>query len=416
MIHTRYTHTARHVVLRLVPCGIAGLVIAASALCLTAQATPPAQVGANPKPAPKFTMPPPTPNDTLISPEVEKDGYVIFRLYAPEAKTVKLQAEGPESTPGMTMESMMASYAGFPMEKGADGVWSIRFGPIQPGIYRYNFLVDGVAATDPRNPASSESLNQVRSMYEVPGAAFMETGKDTPHGAIASIEYYSKATDGMRRMHVYTPPGYEVGSAKCPVLYLLHGGGDSDDSWPTVGRAGAILDNLIASGKALPMIVVMPAGHVSRNFRLNSVMGHDAFNDDLIDTIVPYIDSHYRTVADRNHRALAGLSMGGWQSLTVSLTRPDLFAYVGIFSSGWFQDSLGKEEETTLVRYKASGLTYKLFWMGAGKLDIAFANAHATETELRKYGIEPVFHESEGFHAWNNWRDYLNLFAPQLFR
>jgi enterochelin esterase-like enzyme len=395
---------------------IACLSIASFTLCLQGQSTPPSQAGEKPMTQPKFSRQAPTPNETLISPEVGKDGYVIFRLYAPDATTVKLQAEGPEATPGMTTQAMMGAYKGVAMEKGAAGVWTIRFGPIQPGIYRYNFLVDGVATTDPRNPDTSQALNQARSLYEVPGAAFMETGKDAPHGAIASIDYFSKATGSMRRMHVYTPPGYEAGCAKYPVLYLLHGAGDSDDSWPTVGRAGSILDNLIAAGKATPMIVVMPAGHVSRNFTMNGIMGHDAFNDDLTDNVVPYIDTNYRSIADREHRAVAGLSMGGWQTLTVSLTRPELFAYVGIFSSGWFKDSIGAEEESTLVKYKASGLSFKYFWMAAGKQDIAMVNAHATEATLKQYGINPVFHESEGFHAWNNWRDYLALFAPQLFR
>jgi enterochelin esterase-like enzyme len=370
------------------------------------------------QPAPTFRMPPPTPNDTLVSPEVTPDRHVTFRLYAPDATTVKVQSEGPEATPGATTKDIMAGYAGVPMTRGADGVWTAQIGPIQPGVYRYTFLVDGVSTTDPRNPDSSESLTQVKSMYEVPGADWMEYNKDVPHGAIASIMYFSAATNGMRRMHVYTPPGYEKGNTNLPVLYLLHGGGDSDDSWPTVGRAGAILDNLIAAQKAVPMIVVMPAGHVSRTFRLTNpnAMGHDRFNEDLTGTVVPYIEAHYRTIADRDHRAIAGLSMGGLQALTISLTRSDLFAYSGIFSSGWFPTALQNEEQTTIARYRDSGKPFKLFWMGVGKQDIAFANAHASETLIEKAGIKPVFHESEGFHAWNNWRDYLETFAPQLFK
>jgi len=363
-------------------------------------------------------MPPPTPNDTLVSPEVSADRHVTFRLYAPDATTVKVQSEGPEATPGATTKDVTAGYAGVPLTKGADGVWTAQIGPIQPGVYRYTFVVDGVSTTDPRNPDSSESLTQVKSMYEVPGADWMEYSKDVPHGAIASIMYFSAATNGMRRMHVYTPPGYEKGNTNLPVLYLLHGGGDSDDSWPTVGRAGAILDNLIAAQKAVPMIVVMPAGHVSRTFRLTSpnAMGHDQFNEDLTGTVVPYIEAHYRTIADRDHRAIAGLSMGGLQVLTISLTRSDLFAYSGIFSSGWFPTALQNEEQTTIAGYRASGKPFKLFWMGVGKQDIAFANSHASETLIEKAGIKPVFHESEGFHAWNNWRDYLKIFAPQLFK
>ena len=168
-------------------------------------------------------------------------------------------------------------------------------------------------------------------------------------------------------MHVYTPPGYEHDSKTYPVLYLLHGGGDTDDSWPTVGRAGAILDNLIAEHKAVPMIVVMPAGHVSRDFQLQSglnTMGHDKFNGDLTGSVIPYIDKNYRTVADRNHRALAGLSMGGLQTLDISLSRSDLFAYVGVFSSGWFPTMREQEEQTDLASYKASGQPFKLCGSG----------------------------------------------------
>jgi enterochelin esterase-like enzyme len=367
---------------------------------------------------PAFAPPAPTPNDTLRSPEVHTDGHVTFRLYAPKAQSVTLHAEGAEATPGMTADELAKRAGGYTMARGENGVWSYDLGPIQPGAYRYSFTVDGVQTTDPRNPVSSETLNSVRSIYEVTGAPFEEYKADVPHGAIASVWYNSHAVGGLRRMHVYTPPGYEKGDQRYPVFYLLHGGGDTDDSWPTVGRAGAILDNLIAAHQAAPMIVVMPAGHVSRDFQLRTgqnTMGHDQFNEDLTGSVVPYIDSAYRTVADREHRALAGLSMGGLQALTVSLINSDLFSYIGIFSSGWFQNMREQVEKTDLTQYKTSGKPYKLYWVGVGKLDIAYANSGATVELLKKYGITPVTHESEGFHAWNNWRDYLHIFAPQLF-
>jgi enterochelin esterase family protein len=376
------------------------------------------QAGTTAAQQPAFRLPPPTPNDTLRSPEVDSNGRVTFRVYAPHAHDVKLQAEGREATPDITPQELAKGRAGFPMMRGENGVWIIEFGPIQPGVYRYSFLIDGVQTTDPRNPVSSESLNSVRSMYEVPGAAFEEYRPDVPHGGIASVWYRSSATSGLRRMHVYTPPGYERDSRSYPVLYLLHGGGDSDDSWPTVGRAGAILDNLLAARKAVPMIVVMPAGHVSRDFQLRSgrnTMGHDAFNEDLTGSIIPFIDQNYRTIPDREHRALAGLSMGGLQTLTLSLTHSELFSYIGVFSSGWFANMRVHEEKTTLAQYKASGKPYKLYWVGVGKYDIAKANSEATVELLRRYGIAPVTHDSGGFHAWNNWRDYLHIFAQELF-
>ena len=363
--------------------------------------------------------PRPSSNDSLRSPEVGTNGHVTFRLYAPDARQVSLQAEGHEATPDITPQELAKSTSGSPMTRGADGVWTIDFGPIQPGVYRYTFSVDGMQTTDPRNPASSESLNALRSLYEVPGAAFLEYKADIPHGAIASVWYASKVTGGLRRMHVYTPPGYATGNHRYPVLYLLHGGGDTDDSWPTVGRAGAILDNLIAEHKATPMLVVMPAGHISRDFQLRTgqnTMGHDAFNEDLVGSLLPYIDKNYLTIADRDHRALAGLSMGGLQTLTVSLTNSSLFSYVGVFSSGWFPQMQEQVEKTDLAQYKTNGQPFKLYWVGAGKYDIAKTNSEASVDLLKKFGITPLIHDSAGFHAWNNWHDYLALFAPQLFR
>ena len=269
------------------------------------------------------------PNESVRSPEVQSNRHVRFRLYAPDARVVKLRSEGMEATPGISPQELTKASAGLVMSRGQDGVWSIDFGPIQPGAYRYTFDVDGVQTTDPRNPAASETLTSVKSMYEVPGAAFEEYRPDVPHGSIASVWYESKAVGGLRRMHIYTPPGYERDNRSYPVLYLLHGGGDSDDSWPTVGRAGAILDNLVAAYQAVPMIVVMPAGHMSLDFQVRSglnMMGHDQFDEDMTDSIIPYVDRTYRTIADRDHRAIAGLSMGGLQVLTLSLTNSDLFS------------------------------------------------------------------------------------------
>jgi enterochelin esterase-like enzyme len=372
---------------------------------------------AKPQP-PAFTPPAPTPNDSLRSPEAGPGGRVTFRLYAPNAREVKLQAEGAESKPGATAEDVMKTMGGYPMTRGENGVWTVELGPIPPGIYRYAFVVDGVQTVDPRNPNTSESLNFVRSLYEVPGAAFMEYTPEVPHGAIASAWYPSKAAGGLRRMHVYTPPGYESGDRRYPVLYLLHGGSDTDESWPTIGRAGAILDNLIANKKAVPMIVVMPAGHVSREFQLRmdrNTMGRDKFNQDLVGDVIPWIDQSYRTLADRPHRALAGLSMGGLQTLTISLQHPELFGYVGVFSSGWFPQ-MREQAEKDLTEYKALNKPFQLYWVGVARLDIAKANSDTTVELLKKYGITPVTHDSEGFHAWNTWRDYLYLFAPMLFR
>lgn len=392
-----------------IPC----LSVACFAGMSSAQGTP-----RTPAAAPPIQMPAPTPNDTLKSVEVQADHHVRFRIWAPNATQVKLHAEGPEATPGTTPQEAYKYMGGVPMVKGDQGIWETVIGPIEPGVYRYTFDVDGVSTTDPRNPLTSQSLTHSSSLYEVPGADFMEYGPGLAHGAIATVYYESTAIAGGRRMHVYTPPGYETGTARLPVLYLLHGGGDSDDSWGTVGRAGAILDNLIAGGKAVPMIIVMPAGHTSTEFRLTPGvrMGHDAFNDDLIKVVLPYIDAHYRTIADRDHRAIAGLSMGGLQTLNVALANPGDFAYVGVFSSGWFPNNIKEEEDTDVAQYRASREQFRLFWVDAGRYDIALQNSHATVAVLKKAGINVDEHESGGFHAWNNWREYLNQFATLLFR
>ena len=388
------------------------LIALACTAALTAQPSPQ-------KPdAPAVQRPAPTPNDTLKSVEVLPDRRVTFRLWAPSASQVTLHPEGPESTPGITPDELSKTMRGFPMQKNDQGVWEATIGPIEPGAYRYTFNVDGVSTTDPRNPLTSESLTNSRSLYEVPGAPWMEYRRDVPHGAVSAVYYNSSATGGLRRMHIYTPPGYEAGTVRLPVLYLLHGGGDSDDSWWTVGRAAAILDNLIADNKAMPMIVVMPAGHVSRDFRLTPGvrMGHDAFNQDLASIVLPYVDAHYRTVADRDHRALAGLSMGGLQTLNISLSNSADFAWIGAFSTGWFPTEQKEVEDTDIAQYRASGKPFKLYWVGVGKFDIALQNSNASVALLNKAGIKTEVHQSGGFHAWNNWRDYLEIFAPMLFR
>jgi len=191
------------------------------------------------------------------SPEVLPDGRVTFRILAPNAGAVRLQAS-----------DITTDAKGGPVfVKSENGVWEGTIGPINPGAYRYTFLVDGVSVVDPRNPTVSESNNNVWSMVYIPGASFMDAAR-VPHGAVAAVHYYSTVLGRHRRMHVYTPPGYEIGTTKYPVFYLLHGAGDCDDSWSSVGRAGFILDNLIAAKKAKPMIVVMPAGHTSASFRM----------------------------------------------------------------------------------------------------------------------------------------------------
>ena len=365
----------------------------------------------------------PPPGPQVISPEVTADRHIALRILAPQAQAVRLNAS---DIPGVPFGP------GAALTKGENGVWEITVGPVPAGAYRYTFIVDGVATMDPRNPSTSESNNNAWSMVYVPGSAAADT-KNVPHGSVAEVHYYSTALKMFRRMHVYTPPGYDTSSKKYPVFYLLHGAGDSDDSWSTVGRAGFILDNLIAAKTAKPMIVVMPAGHTRAPGNPITSAPGDPFVNDFVTDVMPYVQKTYRVLTDRPNTAIAGLSMGGGQTLNIAMTHPDRFAYIGVYSSGllgvfpvggrggaaapspssaadWEQRNAAALSSTTMKK----GL--KLFWFSTGKDDFLIKNTAATVELFKKHGFAPVYTESAGGHTWLNWREYLNEFAPQLFR
>jgi enterochelin esterase-like enzyme len=351
----------------------------------------------------------------VTSPEVATDRRVTFRILAPKAESVRLSGTDiPDNVQGA------------PLTKGAEGVWEGTLGPLAPGAYRYNFNVDGVPVIDPRNPSTSESNENTWSLVYVPGSDAMDT-RDVPHGAVAAVTYYSKALKRFRRMHVYTPPGYEKGGGRYPVFYLLHGAFDCDDSWASVGRAGFILDNLIATGKATPMVVVMPAGHTGPMVFGGPRPATDDFVADFTGDIMPYAESHYRVRADRAHRAIAGLSMGGAQTLTIGMSHLDAFAYLGVFSSGVFgitgrgpgSGAPGpsfEEQHRAALDDARTKTGLRLFWFATGKDDFLVETSRATVEMLKKHGFDVVYKESGGGHTWANWRDYLGEFAPQLFR
>lgn len=247
--------------------------------------------------------------------------------------------------------------------------------------------------------------------------------KDVPRGAVAQVTYYSKALQRFRRMHVYTPPGYESDNKRYPVFYLLHGAMDNDNAWTSVGRAGFILDNMIAAGKVKPMVVIMPAGRTTASMRMSGIGGgggqsSDEFYEDFVNDIMPYAESHYRVYTDREHRAIAGLSMGGAQTLHVAFKHLDKFAYIGVFSSGIFGNDTGAWEESHLPNLTDANLKkgVKLIWFNTGTEDGLIRNTRSTVELLRKHGFNPVFKESSGGHTWINWREYLIEFAPQLFQ
>jgi enterochelin esterase family protein len=354
----------------------------------------------------------------FVSPEVSADRKITFRLYAPKAEAVRLFSS---DIPGKGM--------GADMKKGENGVWEATVGPVGAGAYRYNFSVGGLSVIDPRNPSTSESNANTWSLVYVPGSEYSDT-KDVPHGAVAKVTYYSKSLKKFRRMHAYTPPGYEKGEGKYPVFYLLHGAMDCDASWSTVGRAGFILDNLIAAGKAKPMIVVMPAGHTGP-FSFGGRGGRsfdrqmDDFGDDFVKDIRPYVEKNYRVHADRAHRAIAGLSMGGAQTLNIAFSHLDEYGFIGVFSSGIFGIAGGfggappnreweKRHKETLDRDDLKkGL--RLVWIGCGKDDFLLKTSQATVEMLRKHKFDVVSRDTAGGHTWIVWREYLHEFAPLLF-
>lgn len=303
--------------------------------------------------------------------------------------------------------------------------------PVPPGAYRYTFVVDGVPTMDPHNPAVSGSNATAWSLVVVPGADFVDV-RNVPHGSVSTVYYYSTALGRIRRMHVYTPPGYEAGISKYPVFYLLHGATDSDDSWTSVGRANFILDNLLAAGKAVPMVVVMPAGHTTREMTRppTGQPVRDEFGEDFVTDVMPYIEKNYRVLADRAHTAIAGLSMGGGQTLNFSMLHLDRVAYIGVFSSGVFSRGprpAGAAPPATVptewVQQHAAMLDnaalkpgLKLLWFSTGGDDRLIPVSKATVAMLKEHGFKPEFAESAGGHTWLNWRDYLDEFAPQLFK
>ncbi|GAB3167380.1 esterase [Telluribacter humicola] len=355
----------------------------------------------------------PTPNDTLQSPRVSADKKATISIYAPKASEVTVSGD---FSPGKPL----------PLTKGASGVWTVTTGPLRPDYYTYTLMVDGVRTVDPKNPVIKQGINSLENVMIVPGAenAFQEN-KNVPHGEVRQVWYQSDNLDMMRRMHVYTPPGYEKGTTKYPVFYLLHGGGDDDSGWNSIGRASFILDNLIASGKAKPMIVVMPNGSMPasafpagtpQNERMNKMT--DLYSAELLKAVMPYVEKTYRVLPGRENRAIAGLSMGGLQTLDVALSNPDLFNYVGVWSSGFFGPTIDVAENKYAKALKDPNFNKnkKLFLLQIGKDDFLMDASNKTKALLDKNQIKYQYKETEGGHTWINWRQYLNEYAQVLFK
>ena len=351
----------------------------------------------------------------VVSPEVNSDNSVTFRILSEKANEVTLNG------------SWMGFRETLPLVKGDQGVWSVTIKPLPSSMYHYNFFIDGVAAIDVTNPHALRDGTRYASLLMVPGeGSSVFQLNDTPHGNISQVWYPSPSLGADRRMYVYTPPGYDSGKDSYPVLYLLHGAGGDEDAWSSLGRANLILDNLIASGKSKPMIVVMTNGNAWQTSTLRQIPGKPAptretfaqyqgkFEKSLVEDVVPYIEKNFRVIADKDHRALAGLSMGGGHTITASITYPGTFGYIGVFSSGIFDANADMAEmEKKFTALKASGVNK--YWVACGKEDFVMESNKRLLSVLEKTGLEHEYFENEGGHTWANWRTYLSMFAPMLF-
>lgn len=370
-------------------------------------------------------------NPVMIrSGEVTADGRIILRLYAPKAASVEVTGEW---MPGQgTREAMTGNDT---------GLYVYETLPLAPELYAYNFIIDGITVPDPANVQMRRDGVRYQSFVIVPGSeSELYIQKEVvAHGSVTKVWYYSEVLGMDRRMYVYTPPGYEGGTGKYPVFYLLHGAGGDEDAWTNMGREAQILDNLIAQGRAKPMIVVMTNGNANQAGAQNEVpaiardqqqsmasFGSMAgrFEEHLVKDVIPFIEKNYRTLTGKDNRAIAGLSMGGGHTQTITNDNPGMFSYIGVFSMGIMNGfgriseedaaKMAQERELKIEALKNSG--YKLYWIGCGKDDFVYQSVINLRETLDRHNFKYTYRESTGGHTWANWRIYLSEFAPLLFR
>ena len=375
---------------------------------------------------PAFRMP-----ARVISPEISSDNSVTFRVYSDDAQTVTVSGEWQQ---GFGAREDLV--------KNDTGMFELTVGPLEPELYGYTFTVDGVNTIDANNVQLRRDGSRYQSFFIVPGPEsdlyFHKHG--VPHGTVTKIWYRSDVLDMDRRVYVYTPPGYESGKEKYPVFYLLHGAGGDEDAWTNMGRTPQIMDNLIAKGKAKPMIVVMTNGNANQAGAQNEVppvpmegeQGMAAyqryagkFEEHLVKDVIPFIENNFRALKGKENRAIAGLSMGGMHTQTITNDNPGMFNYIGVFSMGIMsfrgqdQDEealarIEKERNEKIQALKKSG--YELYWIACGKDDFVYQGVITLREILDKNDFEYVYRESTGGHTWANWRIYLSELAPMLFR
>src|SRR5579883_1472151 len=351
---------------------------------------------------------PPAP-DTLVSPEPLTGHRTAFRIRAPQASSVTLSGDW---MPANTQEKLT--------KDPATGIWSITLDNIPPSIHVYTFNVDGITMADPVNPRIKLRSRTSASMVEIPSdnaAPWQE--RDVPHGTVTINWQKSSVINGeTRQVWVYTPPNYEKESSRrYPVLYLFHGSNDTAAGWTTAGNANFILDNLIADKRATPMIVVMPYGHAvpftaPRDQQARNTALYEQY---VLKDVIPMIESRYRVAPGKPNRAIAGLSMGGGQSLTIGFDHPELFTAVAAFSAAVPAD-FATRFATTLDHSADTNAQYKLIWIGCGREDSLFPRSEALSKLLADHHVKHVFHPTPGAHTYQVWRDYLGEVVPLLFR
>jgi len=341
------------------------------------------------------------PRVSTQSPEVAADRRVTFRLQAPKATEVVVSGQWGGQPAAMT--------------KGEGDVWSVTVGPIEPGVWEYSFRVDGVQMIDPGNPAIKPMREPRTSILQIPGQPpLLWDFQDVPHGVVHSHTYFSKSLGKLRELAVYTPPSYgQKADERFPTLYLQHGSGDNQATWVVHGKAHWILDNLIAQGKARPMVVVMMDGHAGDRSASGPGGNTGAFERDLLQDVMPFVEANYRVKTDAADRCIAGLSMGGGQSLTIGLNHLDRFAWVaGFSSSAPSQDAVaGFLNDPAVANQKL-----KLLWIACGKDDFLLKRNEEFVALLKGKGIQHEWRLTEGTHCWPVWRGYLAELAPKLFQ
>lgn len=365
----------------------------------------------------------------LVSPQIE-GAKVTFRFKAPKAIKVELNGGFLPLVDFETPQGVMRIPGPVEMTEGEDGVWEYIVENVSPDFYTYTFTVDGVQTLDPNN------LKRVRDGVRVENYLIIEGEKSNLYleakekkGTLSKVWYNSPAYGGNRRMYVYTPYGYGESNKKYPVLYLQHGGGGDEDAWYSLGRATQILDNLIAQGKAEPMIVVMPnanpnqmaspdimdpipgASAFGQGMESETFHSGGAYTKSLIEDIIPYVESHYNVIKKKSSRAIAGLSMGGIYTLYTTARHPELFDYIGVLSMGF---TPGRDVNTELSPIKKAG--YKLYFIGCGESDFAYDNTKRLIKGLDDLGMEYTNFDKVGGHTWDTWRVSLKELAPLLFK